>query len=66
MARARKRHVQQSFARYSKKLDKNGQLREQGAALSKRRHTQLNRYSALWDGVFRGGGGQYGRGTHVQ
>ena len=27
MARARKRHVQQSFARYSKPLDKNGQLR---------------------------------------
>jgi REP element-mobilizing transposase RayT len=27
MARARKRHVQQSFARYAKSLDKNGQLR---------------------------------------
>jgi hypothetical protein len=35
---------------------KNGQLHEQWAALSKRRHTELNPYSALWDGVFRGGG----------
>jgi hypothetical protein len=40
----------------AKCANKNGQLGEQWAALSKRRHTELNHYSALWDGVFRGGG----------
>jgi hypothetical protein len=44
----------------AKCADKNGQLREQWVALSKRRHTELTHYSALWDGVFRGGGRGHG------
>jgi hypothetical protein len=41
---------------HDKCLSKNGQLHAQWAALGKRRHSELNRYSALWDGVFRSGG----------
>jgi hypothetical protein len=44
----------------AKCASQNGQLREQWAALSKRRHSALNHYSPLWDGVFRGGGRTHG------